>query len=209
MSYVLQAALILAGYLLGSMPWGFWISRRGGIDIRTIGSGNTGATNVWRAFGPRLGVPVLILDMLKGAVPAVAGLAFFGSGTAVLAGSAAIVGHTLPIFLGFGGGKGVATAAGMAFVLAPLAALILVVVFLAVLWMWRYVSLASMTIAVLIGPVAWILGSPWPVVAWGFVVGVLVVARHHANLRRLFAGTEAKAKTFGRGAKRSAASPPT
>lgn len=205
MSIVLQAALVLAGYVLGSMPWGFWISRRGGLDIRTIGSGNTGATNVWRAFGPRLGVPVLILDMLKGAIPAAAGLAFFGPGVAVLAGSAAVVGHTFPIFLGFGGGKGVATASGMAFVLAPVAAVLLLLVFLGVLWMWRYVSLASITIAVLVGPLSWLFGAPWPVVLWGFVVGTLVVARHHANVRRLFAGTEAKAKTFGRGARRSAA----
>ena len=204
-SYVAQTALILGSYVLGSMPWGFWISRWGGLDIRTIGSGNTGATNVWRAFGPRLGVPVLILDMLKGAVPAAAGLAFFGPGTAVLAGSAAVVGHTLPVFLGFGGGKGVATASGMACVLAPLAFVILALVFLGVLWMWRYVSLGSITIAVLVGPLTWILGSAWPIVVWGFVAGGLVVARHHANLRRLLAGTEAKAKTFGRGAGRSAA----
>ena len=123
----------------------------------------------------------------------------------MLAGSAAIVGHTLPVFLGFGGGKGVATAAGMAFVLAPIAALVLVLVFFAVLWTWRYVSLASMTD---LGPprtVVWILGAPWPIVVWGFVVGALVVGRHHGNIRRLFAGTEAKAKTFGRGSGRSTA----
>lgn len=198
-----QLALIAAGYLLGSLPWGFWIGRWGGTDIRTIGSGNTGATNVWRAFGPRLGVPVLILDILKGALPALVALEFVGHGTAVLAGSAAIIGHTFPIFLGFGGGKGVATATGMALVLAPYTVLILVPVFLIVLWMWRYVSLASMTIAVLVGPLAWVTGSHWPVIVWGFIVGVAVVGRHHTNIRRLLAGTEAKAKTFGRGASRT------
>ena len=103
------------------MPWGYWIVRVfRHVDIRTLGSGNTGATNVWRTYGPRLGLPVLLLDMAKGIVPALIGRYWVGSdGIAVLAAASAVVGHTFPIFLGLGGGKGVATAAGAMLALAP------------------------------------------------------------------------------------------
>ncbi len=195
-----QVVLVVAAYLGGSLPWGYWAGRLAGIDIRTRGSGNTGATNVWRALGPRYGAPVLVLDMAKGFVPTLIGLETIGPGTAIVAGSAAILGHTFPILLGFGGGKGVATTSGVVIALTPVLALALVLVLVAVLWLFRYVSLASMTIAVLY-PVGCVLtGQPWQVVVFGTVAAVGILIRHRENIRRLLAGTEAKAKTFGRGA---------
>ena len=142
-------ALIVASYGAGSMPWGYWMVRVfRHDDIRKHGSGNTGATNVWRTFGPRLGLPTLLLDIGKGAVPALLGRYWLDDDTiAVIAGAAAVVGHTFPVFLGLGGGKGVATATGVTFALAPYCGLVGAVGFVTVLWLFRYVSLASLTAA--------------------------------------------------------------
>ncbi len=120
-----DALLIAAGYVLGSMPFGYWLPRAlRGTDIRTVGSGNVGASNVWRTFGWRLGLPVLALDVAKGAAAALLGLLLAGEVVGVLAGSAAIVGHWRPLFLGLTrGGKVVATTGGVVIALAPLAGL--------------------------------------------------------------------------------------
>ena len=155
-------ALVALAYLGGAIPFGYLAGRLSGIDIRTHGSGNTGATNVWRALGPRVGFPVFVLDLLKGFVPAAIGLHLGGAGLAVIAGAAAIIGHTWPVFLGFGGGKGVATAGGVGLAVAPLALLCLPPIFLAILWLTRYVSLASMTVTCLFPVLALAFGIASP-----------------------------------------------
>jgi acyl phosphate:glycerol-3-phosphate acyltransferase len=202
--HVSQVVLCIAAYLAGSLPFGYVAGRLGGVDVRSVGSGNTGATNVWRALGPRYGAPVLLLDALKGAVPTLIGAHAFGPGTAVLAGGAAVVGHTLPVFLGFGGGKGVATAAGVVLALTPLVAIPIFLLFVAILWLTRYVSLASLVAAVAYPLVCLAAGEPWQVVLFGAACAAIIVVRHRANIRRLLRGTENKAKTFGRGAPRRA-----
>ena len=117
--------IVLGGYLLGSAPFGYWVVRvLRGEDVRTKGSGNIGATNVWRVYGRWLGVPVILLDVAKGFIPALVGLELSGELTGVLAGAAAMAGHWRPLYLRFTkGGKTVATAGGVTFALAPLAAL--------------------------------------------------------------------------------------
>jgi acyl phosphate:glycerol-3-phosphate acyltransferase len=193
--------LIAAGYAAGSMPWGYWIVRVfRDDDIRKHGSGNTGATNVWRTFGPRLGLPTLILDILKGAVPALLGRYWLDNDTiAVLAGAAAMVGHTFPIFLGLGGGKGVATATGVTFALAPYCGLVGAVGFVTVLWLFRYVSLASLTAAGTALATCLILQLSWPVIAFSAFAAATVLLRHRTNLARVWRGTEPRVRSFGRG----------
>jgi acyl phosphate:glycerol-3-phosphate acyltransferase len=196
--------LIACGYGAGSLPWGYWIVRVfRHDDIRKHGSGNTGATNVWRTFGPRLGVPTLILDILKGAVPALIGRYWLGDDTvAVLAGAAAMVAHTFPILLGLGGGKGVATATGVTFALAPYSGLVGAVGFVTVLWLFRYVSLASLTAAASSLATCLILELPWPVTAFAVFAAATVLLRHRTNLGRMFRGTEPRVRSFGRGRRR-------
>jgi len=195
-----QVILIACAYLGGSLPFGYWAGRLRGIDIRTVGSGNTGATNVWRVLGKRAGIPVLVLDIAKGFIPAFIGLQIAGAGTAILAGAAAVVGHTFPFLLGFGGGKGVATSGGVVLAVTPVNGIVLLVVFAVVLGLFRYVSLASLTAAVLY-PVSCILtGEPWPVIVFALAAAVGIVVRHRANIGRLRAGTEARTRSFGRGA---------
>ncbi len=194
------AILVVAAYVGGSLPLGYWAGRLRGIDIREHGSGNTGATNVWRVLGRRVGVPVLVGDLLKGLVPTLVGLDIAGPGVAVVAGAAAVAGHTFPVLLRFGGGKGVATSAGVVLALTPLHAVGLALLFVVVLWLFRYVSLASMVTATLYPVAAIATGEPWPVVAFGAVAAVGIIARHRANIGRLRAGTEARTSRFGRGA---------
>jgi glycerol-3-phosphate acyltransferase PlsY len=193
--------LIAAGYAAGSMPWGYWMVRVfRHDDIRKHGSGNTGATNVWRTFGPRLGLPTLILDIAKGVVPALLGRYWVGDDTvAVLAGAAAMVGHTFPIFLGLGGGKGVATATGVTFALAPYCGLVGAVGFITVLWLFRYVSLASLTAAGSSLITCFLLDLSWPVKAFAAFAAAVVLLRHRTNIGRVFRGTEPRVRSFGRG----------
>ena len=132
--------IVLGGYLLGSAPFGYWVVRLvRHEDVRTKGSGNIGATNVWRVYGRKLGIPVILLDIAKALVPALVGLKVSGELTGVLAGAAAMAGHWRPLYLGFTkGGKTVATAGGVTFALAPLAAACVVVVWLAIFVLGRY-----------------------------------------------------------------------
>jgi glycerol-3-phosphate acyltransferase PlsY len=195
-----QVVLVAAAYLGGSLPFGYWAGRLHGIDIRQAGSGNTGATNVWRVLGKRAGIPVLLLDIAKGLVPALIGLHIAGAGTAIVAGAAAVAGHTFPVLLGFGGGKGVATSAGVVLAVTPVHGIVLMLVFAAVLWLFRYVSLASMVAAVLYPITCLLTGEPWPVIAFGAIAAVGIVARHRSNIGRLRAGTESQTRSFGRGA---------
>jgi acyl phosphate:glycerol-3-phosphate acyltransferase len=174
------------------MPWGYWLPRLlRGVDIRTLGSGNTGATNVWRTFGFRLGIAVALLDIAKGAVAALLGLWLGGDLVGVLAGVAAMIGHWRPLFLGFQrGGKIVATTGGVALAIAPLAALSAAGVWLAVFFLFRYASLASIVAAVSLPLWAVLYGASWPVLAFTAGAALAIIVLHRSNIRRLLAGEE-------------------
>ncbi len=194
-----DVVLVFGAYLLGSIPFGYVLPRLlRGDDIRRHGSGNVGATNVWRVYGGALGLPVAVLDVLKGLVPAALGLWLGGDWVGVLAGAAAMLGHARPVYLGFSkGGKMVATAGGVALALAPFAALGCAVVWIAVFALTRYASLASMLAAAALPVLCFALGSSWPVVAFTALAAVGVLALHRQNVRRLLTGTEPR---FARGA---------
>jgi glycerol-3-phosphate acyltransferase PlsY len=193
------AAILVGAYLLGSVPWSYLIvrfARRQ--DIRKLGSGNVGATNVLRAAGRLPAALALLLDIGKGAAAVAAARA--AELSPALAGAAAlavIAGHVFPVFLGFRGGKGVATTAGAFGTLAPLPALLSAAAFVLVVLWGRWVSLGSI-VAVALFPVFLYLGGLWgftaavspPLVASAVAAAALVVARHASNLRRLRAGTE-------------------
>jgi glycerol-3-phosphate acyltransferase PlsY len=189
---VVTAAFVVAGYLSGSLTWGYWLVRIfRGEDIRTKGSGNVGASNVWRVYGPRLGLPAVILDTAKGFVPAFAATMVVGHGTGVLAGAAAMLGHWRPIFLGFQkGGKMVATAGGSFLGVAPLVGAAAAGVWLLVFGLTRYASVASITAASSLVLWAWLFGYPWPVIAFGGATGIGVAFLHRANIARLVRGQE-------------------
>jgi glycerol-3-phosphate acyltransferase PlsY len=189
---LVTAALVAAGYLSGSLTWGYWIVRVfRGEDVRTKGSGNVGATNVWRVYGPKLGMPAALLDTAKGFAPAFAATVAVGHGSGVLAGAAAMLGHWRPLFLGFRkGGKMVATAGGAFLGVAPLVGVTGAGVWLLVFALTRYASVASMTAAASLGLWAWAFGYPWPVVAFGAAAGAGVAFLHRANIVRLARGEE-------------------
>ena len=189
-----EAALIVGAYLLGSMPFGYWVVRAlKGVDIRTVGSGNIGASNVWRTYGKAYGVPIVVLDTAKGFVPALVGTLVAGELVGVLAGGAAMLGHWRPLFLRFQrGGKTVATAGGTFLGVAPLVGLAGLVAWIVVFVVTRYASVASMTSAILLPVVAVVLGEPWPVIVFASVAAVVVVMLHRANIGRLRAGTETR-----------------
>jgi glycerol-3-phosphate acyltransferase PlsY len=186
------ALIVVGGYLLGSIPFGYLLVRwRKGEDIRTQGSGNIGATNVWRVYGPKLGGPVALLDVAKGFVPALVGLLVAGQLIGVIAGAAAMCGHWRPLYLRFAkGGKTVATAGGVALALAPRAAGCCVVVWLVVFLVTRYSSVASILAALTLPLFTWLFGAGWPVVTFGALAAVAVLLLHRPNIRRLFKGTE-------------------
>jgi glycerol-3-phosphate acyltransferase PlsY len=187
-----EALAVLGGYLLGSLPFGYWLPRVfRGEDIRMRGSGNVGASNVFRVYGRWLGVPVALLDVAKGFAAASLGLVTGGPLVGVLAGSAAMLGHARPVFLRFQkGGKMVATAGGATFALAPLAAICCVGVWLAVFLLTRYASLASILTATALAVFVVVFDYPWPVVAFGVAGCLAVVLVHRQNVRRLVGGTE-------------------
>jgi acyl phosphate:glycerol-3-phosphate acyltransferase len=186
--------IVLGGYLLGSAPFGYWVVRvLRGEDVRTRGSGNIGATNVWRVYGRWLGVPVILLDVAKGFVPALVGLKVSGELTGVLAGAAAMAGHWRPLYLRFAkGGKTVATAGGVTFALAPLAAACCLAAWVAIFLLGRYSSVASILAALLLPVFIWVFGGDWPVVTFGALAAVAVLLLHKGNMRRLLDGTESR-----------------
>jgi glycerol-3-phosphate acyltransferase PlsY len=188
MSRVVAAVAI--AYLLGSMPFGYWIGRLRGVDLRAEGSGNTGATNALRVLGRKLGVLVMALDIGKGTVAVLIAAQLGGTGTEVLAATAAVIGHAFPVFLSFKGGKAVATGAGAMLGLAPITAVIAFAVWLVVIAVTRYVSVASLIAAVLFPILAIVFDRPWPVIAFTLAAASFVFWRHRANIARLRAGTE-------------------
>jgi glycerol-3-phosphate acyltransferase PlsY len=176
------------------MPWGYWLPRVfAGVDIRTLGSGNTGATNVWRTLGFKLGLSVAVLDIAKGAVAALLGRWLGNDLIAVLAGCAAMAGHWRPLFMGFQrGGKIVATTGGVGLAVAPLATLSAAVVWIAVFLVTRYASLASMISAATLPLFALLFDASWPVFAFTTGGAVAIVVLHRGNIARLAHGQESK-----------------
>ncbi|WP_442967468.1 glycerol-3-phosphate 1-O-acyltransferase PlsY [Rhizobium sp. BR 362] len=185
-------AAIVIGYLLGSIPFGLVLTRMAGLgDVRKIGSGNIGATNVLRTGNKPLAAGTLLLDAIKGTIAVLIVSHFFGEDAGVLAGFAAFIGHIFPVWIGFKGGKGVATYLGILLGLAPLMALIFSIVWLAIAFTTRYSSLSAL-VATLVIPVAlWILGADKIAAAMALMT-IISWYKHRANIGRLTAGTETK-----------------
>ena len=185
---------MVAGYLAGSLPFGYWLVRWfRGLDIRTVGSGNIGATNVWRTYGARLGIAVMLLDTLKGFVPALVATLWVGPLWGVLAGGAAMIGHSRPLFLKFArGGKMVATCGGAFLGVAPVVGGVGAAVWILVFIAFRYASVASIAAALALPVVALGLGEPWPVIVFAAAAFLAVLLLHRANIARLRRGTETK-----------------
>lgn len=182
---------VLLAYVIGSIPFALILGRQAGIDVREVGSGNPGATNVARAVGPAAGAAVALLDIAKGSVSVLVAYALNADDTtAASAGLAAVVGHVYPVWLRFRGGKGVAAAGGVFLVLAPIAIVPAIFVFAAAAYVTKYVSAGSVLAAIVLPPLVLATGGSGPVLVVSIVVAVLVIFRHRSNLVRLRAGTE-------------------
>ena len=188
-------ALVTASFLIGAIPWGYVAGKASrGIDLRTVGSGGTGATNVLRTLGPRASAVVALLDILKGVLPVVIARSVgFDSGWVATAAVAAVAGHCWSPFIGFKGGKGVATGAGAAIALFP-QLLLIVPVMAIVVWTTKYVSLGSLTAAAL-GVLLAVAYSITGMLDWASAIAILAISgiitiRHEGNIRRLLNGSE-------------------
>lgn len=190
-------ALALMGYGIGSIPFSFLVARLFGVkDVRAVGSGNVGATNVMRSAGKFPGALALVLDGLKGAATVWLARSFTTSEVEVcFAGLCAVVGHLFPVWLGFRGGKGVATGAGLFIPLAPLALGAAIVVFVLTVAITRYVSLASILATLTLPAVAWWLGAGTTVSLTAVAAALMLVAKHHQNIGRLIRGVEPRLGT--------------
>jgi glycerol-3-phosphate acyltransferase PlsY len=193
----LIAAAAATAYLLGSIPTGLLLARRRGIDIRDVGSGNIGATNVARSLGRKLGVVVLVLDAIKGALPTLGAAALHhhhgvSAWAIAAAGVGAVTGHCFPIWLRLRGGKGVATALGVMLVAAPLATACAAALWGALYAATRVVSIGSMAACLALPLLCWLLGRPDVVIVMAGAIALIVLFRHRANLQRLVAGRENK-----------------
>lgn len=204
---MLRAFIILLAYMLGSIPFGYLIVKlTGGGDVRAIGSGGTGATNVTRRAGRWAGMLTLLLDALKGVAAALVARLVLAEGFGInwwvaAASVAVVVGHVFPVWLGFRGGKGVATGLGVFLVLAPLAVFCALFVFVAIVATTRYVSLGSMAAAATLPIAIWLIGDHVasdnffvPPLTTASVGGALIIFMHRANIGRLLGGTESKLK---------------
>lgn len=210
MMHVFFPLAIIAAYLLGSIPFGLLIAKAHGKDLRSIGSGNIGATNVSRALGRKWAYFCFALDVLKGLIPMLVTMLIAEPDSVIMlwlwlaVGCAAILGHIFPIYLKFKGGKGVATSFGVALGLWPyftVCALFFAVTWVVVVLIWRYVSLASIAasvtiplvliVAIILTP-GWDFGNLWPILIAAVAIPVMVIIRHRENIKRLLAGTESK-----------------
>ena len=182
---------VTLAYLVGSVPFAFLLSRRRGIDLRRVGSGNVGATNVLRSSGVPTAVMAMCLDALKGTLAVVvAERVSMESGVMVAAGVASTLGHVFPVWLRFRGGKGVATAAGVFAVLAPTALAAAGAVFLVAVWVTRFISVGSMAAAVTLAIMTMVGDRPTAVIAGAVICAGVILQRHRANIARLVEGTE-------------------
>lgn len=207
--YLIFAFFIIGAYLLGSIPFGLIIARAHGKDLRNIGSGNIGATNVSRALGKKWAYICFFLDVLKGFVPVLSATKLISSPPGILelflwlfVGCAAILGHVFPIYLKFKGGKGVSTSFGVALGIWPyytFCSLLSFAVWVVVFQIWRYVSLASITASVVFPVVlilmiilnpTWDLGNLWPLLIAATLIPIMVIVRHRGNIKMLISGTE-------------------
>jgi glycerol-3-phosphate acyltransferase PlsY len=197
---VIYFAAALVAYLLGSIPFGFIAGLIAGVDVREHGSGNIGATNTLRVLGKKYGYAVFVADTLKGslAVRIALWLAQFDPSTSyfigILAALFVVLGHSFPVWLRFRGGKGVAAAAGACLGLLPVATFIAVIVWLAIFFLFRFVSLASIVAAIALPISAWLLGNVADPILLGFsgLIAALIIFRHRSNIVRLLQGSEAR-----------------
>jgi glycerol-3-phosphate acyltransferase PlsY len=203
---LIEAVFIFLAYLLGSIPTSVWVGKAFfKIDVREFGSGNAGATNTIRVLGKKAGIPVLIIDILKGAAAVMlAYVSNFATGTTpfinyqIALGVAAVMGHIFPVFAGFRGGKGVATLLGVALAIVPQIAALALVVFLLVLFTTRYVSLSSMSAGLSFPVILLTLfpGKPVSLVAFSIVVAILLIITHKKNIQKLLNRQESKFPLF-------------
>jgi glycerol-3-phosphate acyltransferase PlsY len=182
--------LIIAAYLIGSIPFGFVFGKLAGIDVRKSGSGNIGATNVSRLVGKKMGILTLVADVGKGFLPMLAAAWFLresptGESVVMYCGAAAFCGHLFPVYLKFKGGKGVATALGVFLYLDPVAVLIALAAFIVVVFVSGYVSVGSLTAAAVFPGVSWYLGNSGSHLALAGFVSILIWVKHHENIMRL------------------------
>jgi acyl phosphate:glycerol-3-phosphate acyltransferase len=197
---VIYFAAALVAYLLGSIPFGFIAGLIAGVDVREHGSGNIGATNTLRVLGKKYGYAVFVADTLKVflAVRIALWLAQFDPSTSyfigILAALFVVLGHSFPVWLRFRGGKGVAAAAGACLGLLPVATFIAVIVWLAIFFLFRFVSLASIVAAIALPISAWLLGNVADPILLGFsgLIAALIIFRHRSNIVRLLQGSEAR-----------------
>jgi len=188
---------LVLGYLLGSIPFGLLLTRAAGLgDVRSIGSGNIGATNVLRTGNKGLAAATLILDMLKGTVAVLLANHFLGPEAAMAAGFGAFIGHIFPVWLGFKGGKGVATYLGVLLGFGINPALVFAVVWIGMALMFRFSSLAALSAAIIVPVALFYMGMPMVALMFG-VMSVIVFWKHRANIQRLAAGTETKIGSKG------------
>jgi len=196
---------VIVSYLIGSIPFGLILSRATGVDIRKQGSGNIGATNVTRLLGKKLGILTLVGDVFKAVIPMLAAHWYYlRSGMTVspqevdfavsLCGGAAFLGHIFPLYLKFKGGKGVATALGVFIVLEPLAVIISLVIFIAIVYFTGFVALGSLLVSALMTLWIWLLGGTPNHVLLAFFIGVLIWIKHADNIKRLLQSTEKNMK---------------
>ena len=184
---------ILGSYLIGSIPFGLIVGRIwANLDVREYGSGNIGTSNVLRTIGPAAAIVVFILDVAKGAVAVYLGSLAGGEVVRLLAGVAAIAGHNWPVYLNFRGGKGVATSLGAIVSLTPVIALILLGLWIALVGITKYISLASLAAALLFPIFLIITGASTTYIVMGFLISSFAFYRHRTNIQRLLAGTENK-----------------
>jgi acyl phosphate:glycerol-3-phosphate acyltransferase len=185
-------AVLIFGYLLGSIPFGLILTRAAGLgDIRSIGSGNIGATNVLRTGNKKLAAATLLLDALKATAAAVIGWYFFGEEAGLLAGFSAFLGHLFPVWLGFKGGKGVATYIGTLLGVAPMMVLVFAAIWLATAKLSKYSSLSALVATLVIPVVLWFIDEP----KIALIMAIMTVIswwKHESNIKRLIAGTESK-----------------
>ena len=187
-----EAAAIVIAYLIGSISFGILVAASQGVDIRSVGSGNPGTSNVLRTLGKRLAAVVLLGDAVKGVAAAALGSVWIGGdfGWATLL--FAVVGHSFPIWHRFRGGKSVATAIGGVLFLAPLTGAILAIVWIAILLVWRTASIGSLVVMAMLVPLVALSGRSAAAIAWASGIAGFVIVRHASNIRRLITADERK-----------------